>query len=140
MTQEQKAKAYDEALERMKSWVRGKYPGRFTTVEKVAEFIFPELNEGEDERIRKGIKSILEHYKESGEVVCPYLFVSIDEALTWLDKQSEQKSVYVVTRSEEHSDYVETVFLNEDKAEEYCKLFNKNENFYVRNITKVKIQ
>ena len=42
--------------------------------------------ETEDERIRKGIKSILEHYKESGEVVCPYPFVSIDEAIAWLEK------------------------------------------------------
>ncbi len=51
--------------------------------------IFPELAESEDERIKKGIKSILEHYKESGEVVCPYPFVSIDEALAWLEKQGE---------------------------------------------------
>lgn len=52
-----------------------------------------EGSEKDDERIRKGIKSILEHYKESGEVVCPYPFVSIDETLTWLEKQSEKKFV-----------------------------------------------
>jgi len=50
---EQKAKAYDEALERMKSWARGEYPECFTEAQKAAEFIFPELAESEDERIRK---------------------------------------------------------------------------------------
>ena len=48
--------------------------------------------------------------------------------------------VYVVTRSEEHADYVEAVFLSESKAEKYCKPFNENENSYGRNITKIKIQ
>ena len=57
-----------------------------------------------------------------------------------LDTLEVKEEVYVVTRSEEHSDYVEAVFLNEDKAEEYCKPFNEDENRYARNITKVKIQ
>ena len=60
--------------------------------------------------------------------------------LDTLEVHHVPESVYVVTRSEEHSDYVEAVFLNEDKAEEYCKPFNEDENCYARNITKVKIQ
>ena len=56
--------------------------------------IFPELRESEDERIRKGIKSILEHYKECGAVVCPYPFVSIDKALAWLEEQGEANTQY----------------------------------------------
>ena len=48
--------------------------------------------------------------------------------------------VYVVTRSEEHSDYVEAVFLSKDKAEEYCKPYNEDENRYARNITQIEIQ
>ena len=31
----------------------------------------------------------MKDYKESGEVVCPYPFVSIDEALAWLGKQKD---------------------------------------------------
>ena len=46
---------------------------------------------------------------------------------------------YVVTRCEEHSDYVEEVFFNEDKAQAYCEQFNGNENEYARTITKVKV-
>ena len=48
--------------------------------------------------------------------------------------------IYVVTRSEEHADYVECAFLSESKAKEYCKHYNENENCYARNITKIKIQ
>lgn len=47
--------------------------------------------------------------------------------------------VYVVTRCEEHSDYVEEVFFDEDKAQEYCDQFNGNENEYARHMTTVKV-
>ena len=68
----------------------GKYkPEIAARTKKSLEAIFPELKGDNEEKIRKGIKSILEHYKESGEVVCPYPFVSIDEALAWLEKQGE---------------------------------------------------
>lgn len=46
--------------------------------------------------------------------------------------------VYVVTRSEEHNDYVEAVFYNRGNAEKYCKQFNDNEDEYSRNITEVR--
>lgn len=91
MTQEEKAKAYDEAVRKAKDIIEY-YKTHDREYEASIEdlgTIFPELKESEDEKIRKGIKSILEYYKESGEVVCPYLFVSIDEALAWLDKQCE---------------------------------------------------
>lgn len=45
MTIEEKAKAYNVAIERMKSWVRGEHLEYFTDAHKVAEFIFPELKE-----------------------------------------------------------------------------------------------
>jgi len=52
MTQEQKAKAYDKALERAKQ-VR-KYSSDLAEIKRMEE-IFPELRESEDERIRKEI-------------------------------------------------------------------------------------
>ena len=48
-------------------------------------------------------------------------------------------TAYVVTRCEEHSDYVEDVFFDEDKAQEYCDQFKGDENEYARHITKVKV-
>ena len=55
----------------------------------------------------------------------------------------EKEIVYVVTRSEEHSDYVEKVFGGKDgkdKAEKYCERFNSNENAYQRDITECVIE
>lgn len=88
MTQEEKAKAYDEAIKMTKEFLMS--PRTCFDIEQLYD-IFPELQESEDKKIMKGIKSILEHYKECGASVCPYPFVSIDEALTWLEKQGEKK-------------------------------------------------
>ena len=66
--------------------------------------------------------------------------IEIFRFLDTLEVHHVPESVYVVTRSEEHSDYVECAFLSENEAEEYCKPFNEDENSYARNITKVKIQ
>ena len=54
MTQEEKAKAYDKALERAKKlYEQG-------TITENLSYIFPELKESEDERIRKWIRKELE--------------------------------------------------------------------------------
>lgn len=83
-------KKYNEALERMKSWVKGEHPECFTEAQKAAEFIFPELKESEDESIRT---AILNHLKKmcgnSQDNVCG---VHVEDAIAWLEKQSEQKT------------------------------------------------
>ena len=50
-TIEEKAKAYDEALERTKEWSETK--NGYYTPKELCEEIFPELKESEDEKIRK---------------------------------------------------------------------------------------
>ena len=78
-----KAKAYDEALERMKSWVRGEHPECFTEAQKTAEFIFPELCESKDERIRK---ELIEFVKSRGGFKQEYIaWLETDNNL-WGDK------------------------------------------------------
>lgn len=92
MTQEEKAKAYDEALERMKSWVRGEHPECFTEAQKAAEFIFPELKESEDDGIRKELVSFLR--KASGgflDTATPCKTYS--KWLAWLEKQDEKQKL-----------------------------------------------
>ena len=79
---EEKAKRYDESIERAKHYQK-------VNGSAVITAIFPELKESEDDKIRKGIESILKHYKENGEIICPYPFVKIDEVLAWLEKQKE---------------------------------------------------
>lgn len=78
---EQKAKRYDEALERMKAWVKGEYPEYFTEAQKAAEFIFPELKESEDDRIRKAILGLV---MQSSEILGNQ---NQSNMITWLEKQ-----------------------------------------------------
>ena len=54
-------------------------------------------------------------------------------------KEFQETNLYVVTRCEEHSDYVEKAFFSRKKAEEYCKQFEGNEDAYGRDITEIKV-
>lgn len=80
---EQKAKRYDEALKKMKAWVRGEYPECFTEAQKTAEFIFPELKESEDERIRKDIIEMLRNWASVHYITKE----QFSERMAWLEKQ-----------------------------------------------------
>lgn len=74
-------KKYKEALERAKGmWEQGMMPERI-------EYIFPELKESEDERIRR---KFIEALKECGFTHFDNEF-TVQEALDWLEKQGEYK-------------------------------------------------
>jgi hypothetical protein len=97
MNTEQKAKAYDEALEKMKSWARGEHPECFTEAQKTAEFIFPELKESEDERIKKTLIDYFQTYKEQEECGIKTFFgIPTDNIIAWLEKQGEQKEINLI--------------------------------------------
>lgn len=51
----------------------------------------------------------------------------------------EPIKLYVITRSEEHADYVEKVFTDECKAIAYCLQFKADKNSYQRDMTTVKL-
>ena len=74
-----------------------------------------------------------EHH--SGYLVC------LKDILSFLDTLEVKEvgaTIYVVSRSEEHADYVEEAFFDENKAQEYCDQFKGDENAYVRYITEIK--
>ena len=83
---EEKAKAYDEAIERAKEYLGDCMLTRQEYIEKV----FPELEENEDEKIRKAIIRLFEL-----ETECKLLPTSnsytYGKAISWLEKQGEQK-------------------------------------------------
>ena len=85
MIDKEKAKAYDKALERARAINNGKD----VDVESgttICEYIFPELKESEDEKIRKEIISILRNtYWISNRN-------RFNELVAWLEKQGEQVS------------------------------------------------
>ena len=93
MTQEEKARAYDEALERAKFY-HGNCPSE--PERKKLEEMFPKLRESEDERIRKELVEYLTVTRQSD-------FVSRPDRQRWieyLEKQKEQKSLNISAASE----------------------------------------
>ena len=81
MTQEEKAKAYNKALERAKKLQE---TCDSTAVVGWCEYIFPELKESEDEKIKKVVKDFVENYLfwEKNDL-------TKEKALAWLEKQGE---------------------------------------------------
>ena len=86
---EEKAKRYDEALERAKYWAEGKCVEDFDdSPQNVLNFVFPETKESEDEKIRKWIRRELESKYVVDNIVNNEM---ADKAFAWLEKQGEQK-------------------------------------------------
>lgn len=86
MTIEEKAKRYDEAIEKAKYYYdEGK---TLEYANDIVSNIFPELKESEDENIRKEIIDIIKSQKEQQ---CHIDSTIYDKMLTWLEKQGEQK-------------------------------------------------
>jgi hypothetical protein len=84
----EKVKAYDEALEKAKGIIKYyKECNRDEASIEDLKTIFPELQESEDERIRKNCIHFLELQKSHHAST-----VEIDECISWIDKQGEQKS------------------------------------------------
>ena len=83
MTQEEKAKRYDETIKKLRS-LHDNYDTVSTLIDVKEELenIFPELAESEDERIRK---ALIEFIKSRGGFK--------GEWITWLEKKCEQKPV-----------------------------------------------
>ena len=85
---EEKAKAYDEALERAKKYYDVDEDNTMQVRARgVMEYLFPELKESEDERIRRAICLLVngltsEHFKRCG--------ASFDQIHAWLEKQDTQ--------------------------------------------------
>ena len=87
----------------------------------------------------KRLKDII---KAAGEIAGLHPFLAeiregFIKGAKWAD--SNPRNVYVVMRQEEHSDYVEKVFVDEDKAKKYCKQFEDKPNEYSRYIEKSEV-
>ena len=89
LTIEEKAKRYDEALEKARQLCA--YPTTKPFISDLQD-LFPELAESEDETIRKFIKDVLDSYGRS--IKCPTKDILLyEKSVAWLKKQDEQKPV-----------------------------------------------
>jgi hypothetical protein len=105
MTQKEKAKRYDEAIER----ARALNNGEDVDVEAgttICEYIFPELKESEDERIRKAIIEFFELQDDN----TTYSFIPKKDIIAWLEKQSKHLENYDEAEKEK-ADFVGDGFI-----------------------------
>ena len=96
---EEKAKRYDEALERGKEINREHSKRGFKPSDDVL-YLFPELKESEDERIRKELIQYLKDYPNLPNGQC-----CRDDFFAWLEKQRQDKSIL----SEEDIAFIELI-------------------------------
>lgn len=96
MTQEDKAKRYDEAISQLKGLLDSVHEENCDIIEEDIVRIFPELAESEDEKIRK---ALLEHIVRIDSEVPLGAYhrlngVDISEIITWLEKQDSKTNPY----------------------------------------------
>ena len=92
MTVEEKARAYDEALRKIR--ILQKIIGDATlgnlVLKNEFENIFPELKESEDEKIRKALRERIIRYDPNNEILIKEEGISQKQFLAWLENQNEK--------------------------------------------------
>ena len=86
LTIKEKAKAYDKALEKAKIWQEHLYDVNDKDYADELNYIFPELSESEDEKIRKDILCYFEHYAHDIKGA------DLQKWIAWLEKQGNKDS------------------------------------------------
>ena len=79
-------------------------------------------------------------YGNVGGVESKYMLANIQACMvgaSWA--YNNPRLLYIVMRCEEHSDYVEKVFVDKDKAISYCKKYNSNPREYSRTIEEMDV-
>ena len=89
---EEKAKRFDEALEKARKRVSTE-PQDHT--DAILKDIFPELKESEDEKIRKELLESFKYQQRESRTDKEWLNgIKLSEVVAWLEKQGEQKSAW----------------------------------------------
>jgi len=139
MTQEEKAKAYDEAIEKLRDFYRDyDTVSRLIDVKEELANLFPELCESEDERISKKIKKVLNWYRKSFSEKS-LRNEEYDEMFAWLEKQGNiDKASYEIAEKEKR-EFVGDGFIKcyadfQDfkEGETYWLEYVGNDNYNVR--------
>jgi hypothetical protein len=116
MTQEEKAKAYDRALEIAKKIHSGEGVPAPPNM-SVLEVVFPELVENDDEKIRK---ELIHQFTTLGQSWDKWGGLKIKDILAWLEKQSKQKPNKCMYSEYNYTDEDRKVLC--DGCEEECEL------------------
>lgn len=129
LSTEEKAKAYDKALEKAKDFMNGEAHYALREGENIMCWIFPELKKFDDEKIRGAIIHFIPHTP-----TVPKGIIGKETMIAWLEKQSNQTSwkpskeemdvlyglAYITNQYDEHKEEVITRLYQDLKRE----LFN----------------
>ena len=124
LTIEQKAKCYDEALERAKGVIEQNPLMEY--LKKGIEYIFPELKESEDEKIKGAIIHFISHTP-----TVPKGIIGKKTMLAWLEKQGDKpqgKSVLEAIKEETDVEFVSKDAFIENALKWYCLDCECNDN------------
>ncbi len=114
-------KLYKEALERARQF--SEHPLQEDS-SGIVEYIFPELKESEDERIRKEI------IKETkGSEVRLFETVTNEEFIAWLERQSEKKPQRIISAEAKEALYNKPSWSEEDENIKEDIILNLQENY-----------
>ena len=103
MTQEQKARAYDEALERAREIMNNTCSSETTKI--TCQEIFPDIMESEDEKIRKCLIEALKTSKTVGELKFILPEPTREECIAYLEKQKDaSEAIEAVDRIDKYID------------------------------------
>ena len=89
MIQEEKAKAYDEALKRASNIHKDAVEMGYNMITKTCEIIFPELKENKDEKIRKVLIGWI-NLEPSTSFNDTFDGFSKEQIIAWLEKQDRK--------------------------------------------------
>ena len=93
---EEKAKAYDEAIERAKDFMNGEVHYALKKGENIMCWVFPQLRESEDERIKRKIREVIDTCLN----IRPQIIEETDylQIKKWLDNQGEPTEIKYTTK------------------------------------------
>lgn len=83
---QEKAKRYDDAIERARAFNNGE-DCNIEVGTTLCEYIFPELKERKDERIREALIALLKFGLKDGSAIAPGFNETKEQAIAWLEKQ-----------------------------------------------------
>lgn len=110
-------KAYNELVGKIK---RAYLYAQTGSTKAVLEDILPELRESEDERIRKGLLKMFNHYVRNNIELIEY-DLDKDMVLAWLEKQGKQKPVDKVEPEFREGDWIVQENIGTYKVIEVCE-------------------
>ena len=91
MTEKEKAKDYDRSIEIAKKWHNEPNIDKMHTYDtRIIEEIFPELKEGDDEKIRKWIIDDIRYNMDNEPLNNSEYKKKAEKAIAWLEKQRDK--------------------------------------------------